>query len=93
MRPRLSFCVGSVVKEWRAMPDLSIADVFDNNRESIMALPGVVGFGIGEQGGKPCLRVMVEVATPAVRVGIPDLLGGYPVVVDETGPISALDVH
>ena len=75
------------------MPDLSITEVFDANQESIMALPGVVGIGIGEHGGKPCIRVMVETATPAVRAGIPDQLGGYPVVVDETGPIRALDAQ
>lgn len=75
------------------MPDLSITEVFDANQESIMALPGVVGVGIGEHGGEPCIRVMVEAATPAVRTGIPDQLGGYAVVVDETGPIRALDVQ
>jgi len=75
------------------MPDLSIAEVFDANQESIMALPGVAGVGIGEHGGQPCLRVMVLTATPAVRAGIPAELGGYPVIVDETGPISALDAQ
>lgn len=72
------------------MPELSITEVFDTNQDSIMALPGVVGIGIGEHGGQPCIRVMVETATPAVRAGIPAQLGGYPVVVDETGPITAL---
>ena len=72
------------------MPDLSITEVFDANQESVMALPGVVGVGIGEQRGQPCIRVMVEIATPAVRTVIPDQFGGYTVIVDETGPITAL---
>ena len=74
-----------------AMPDLSITEVFDANQESIMALPGVAGVGIGEHGGQPCLRVMVEIATPAIRAEIPDQFGGYPVIVEETGPFRALD--
>ena len=75
------------------MPELSITEVFDANEESIMALPGVVGVGIGEHGGEPCIRVLVETATVAVRAGIPGRLGGFPVVVDETGTIRALDAR
>ena len=75
------------------MPELSITEVFDANQELVMALPGVVGVGIGEHGGEPCIRVMVETATPAVRAAIPDQLGGYPVIVDETGPFRALDAR
>ena len=72
------------------MPDRSINEVFDANLGSVMALPGVVGVGIGEHGGEPCIRVMVEIATPAVRAEIPDQFGGYPVIVEETGPFRAL---
>ena len=75
------------------MPDLSITEVFDANQDSIMALPGVVGIGIGERGGEPCIRVMVEIASPAVKAGIPAQLGGYTVIVDETGTIRALDAQ
>ena len=75
------------------MPELSITDVFDANQESVMALPGVVAVGIGELGGRPCIRVLIESTAPAVRAGIPDQLGGYPVVVDESGPITALDAQ
>ena len=75
------------------MPDLSITEVFDANQDSIMALPGVVGIGIGERGGEPCIRVMVDTASPDVKSGIPDQLGGYPVVVDESGPIRAFSAQ
>ena len=75
------------------MPDLSITEVFDANQESVMALPGVVGVGIGEHRGEPCIRVMVETSTPVVRAAIPDQLGGYAVDVDETGPIRAFGVR
>ena len=73
------------------MPELSVTEVFDANRDSIMALPGVAGVGIGEHDGRPCIRVMLEAANPAVLSAIPDRLGGYTVIVDETGPIRAFD--
>ena len=75
------------------MPDRSITEVFDANLRSVMALPGVVGVGIGEHGGEPCIRVMVEIATPAVRAEIPDQFGGYPVIVEETGPFTAFSAQ
>ncbi len=75
------------------MPKKSIETAVAEAVDSLLSLPGVVGVGIGEHGGEPCIRVMVETATPAVRAGIPDQLGGYPVIVDETGPIRALDAQ
>ena len=75
------------------MPDLSITEVFEANQELVMALSGVVGVGIGEHGGEPCIRVMVDTVSPAVKSGIPDQLGGYPVIVDETGPITAFSAQ
>ncbi len=75
------------------MPELSITEVFDASQDAIMALSGVVGIGIGEHGGQPCIRVMVETATPAVKSAIPDQIGGYRVIVDETGPIRAYDAE
>ncbi|MDA1257791.1 MAG: hypothetical protein O3C10_08105 [Chloroflexi bacterium] len=71
------------------MASKSIESVVAKAVDSLMALPGVVGVGIGEHGGEPCIRVMVDTATPTIRAGIPDQLSGYPVIVDETGPIKA----
>jgi hypothetical protein len=72
------------------MPELSISDVFDANQAMIMALPGVVGVGIGEQDGRPCIRVMVMDSSAGIA-GMPDQLDGYLVIVDESGEIRALD--
>ena len=73
------------------MSEHSVTEVFEANQVSLMLLPGVVAVGIGEHDGRPCIRVMVEKATQAVKTGIPDQLDGYQVIVDETGPINALD--
>ncbi|MDP6821980.1 MAG: hypothetical protein QF554_01655 [Dehalococcoidia bacterium] len=75
------------------MPELPITEVFAANQASLMELRGVVGVGIGELDGRACIRVMVENATPAVVSGIPDRLGGYPVIADEIGEIRALDAE
>ena len=55
-----------------------------------MALPGVVGTAQGEQDGKPCIMVLVVELTDVLKRQIPDNLGGYPVVVTETGEVRAL---
>ena len=55
-----------------------------------MALPGVIGTAQGEQAGKPCVMVLVVELTDDLERQIPDNLGGYPVVVTETGEVRAL---
>ncbi len=56
-----------------------------------MAVPGVVGVAQGEIQGHPCVRVLVARLTPELVGRIPSTLDGYPVLVDETGPIEAID--
>jgi len=55
----------------------------------LLAVPGVTGLGIGGQGGKPAIVVMVKQLTPDVKAGIPRTLEGYPVVVEQSGEIVA----
>lgn len=56
-----------------------------------MALPGVVGIGIGELKGQLCIRVFVDGDAEAAQSKIPSELGGYPIDVVESGPFEALD--
>lgn len=51
----------------------------------LLARPGVVGVGAGEERGKACLVVLVDGA-----VELPAELDGYRVVARESGPLSAL---
>lgn len=55
-----------------------------------MAIPGVVGVGIGAVDGKPVIKVLVTQKTPELEKKIPQTLEGYAVVIEETGEIRAL---
>jgi len=55
---------------------------------SVMGRPGVSGTAIGELDGRPCLKVYVTQS--AAGRGIPKRVGGYPVVVETTGPFKRL---
>jgi hypothetical protein len=70
-----------------------IEDVLKDQAAAIMAQPGVVGVAQGECAGKPCIKVFVAKRTPEVLDNIPSALEGYPVNVQETGEIKALDAE
>jgi hypothetical protein len=59
-----------------------------NLTSQVMGRPGVVGTAIGEQGGKPCLKVYVT--DERVGKSVPREVGGFPVEVDVTGRIKRL---
>lgn len=71
-------------------PTRPIEEVFADHHDEIMDIPGVVGTGIGECAGRPCIRVFVAQKTPAVTARIPDRLEGHPVEVEETGEFRPL---
>jgi hypothetical protein len=54
-----------------------------------MAIPGVVGVGIGGSAADPVIVVLVEHLTPALRRALPGRLDGYPVEVEVSGPVTA----
>ena len=68
----------------------AIAEVLKEYTKAIMSIPGVVGTGQGLCEGKPCIKVFVIKKTPDLDRTIPDTLDGYPVMVEETGEIKAL---
>lgn len=67
---------------------MEIDQVMARHQDRLMAIPGVTGVGIGEQGGRPAIVVMVVRLTPQVRAQIPQQLEGFPVVVDQSGEIT-----
>jgi hypothetical protein len=73
------------------MAGTTIEEVLKRNNERLMSVPGVVGTGIGRCDGKPCIRVYVVKKTPELEKKILSAIEGYPVVVEETGPIRPLD--
>lgn len=73
------------------MPNKPIQQVQEEHTDHMMSLPGVVGTGIGESQGKPCIKVFVSQKTAEIEKGVPKSLEGYPVVIEETGEFKALE--
>ncbi|UCD08510.1 MAG: hypothetical protein JSU79_09135 [Dehalococcoidales bacterium] len=55
-----------------------------------MGITGVAGIGQGEYDGKSCIKVFVTEKSPELLSQIPEDLGGYPVIIEETGEFHAL---
>ena len=66
----------------------AIEEVLNANRSALMGTPGVVGVGIGQAGGRPCIKVFVE-NTSEVAARVPSSLEGYAVVIEVTGGFRA----
>jgi len=72
------------------MPERPIKTVLQEHTDELMALPGVVGTGLGQCQGEPCIKVFIAAKTPDLQEKIPATLDGYQVVVEETGMFRAL---
>ena len=68
---------------------VAIEHVLARHGRAWMALPGVVGAGIGRAEGRPCITVLVVQATSELRHRIPTELDGYPIRIVETGRVRA----
>ncbi len=73
------------------MAALTIEAVLKEHTYEWMSILGVVGTGIGECEGKPCIRILVAKKTPELLKKIPSRLEGFVVDVHETGEIRARD--
>ena len=72
-----------------SLPPPPVAEVLDRHTPRLMSLAGVVGTAEGRCAGRPCILVLVERLTPALRQAIPSELEGIPVEIRETGRIEA----
>ena len=68
-----------------------IEKVLKHHTDHLMSIEGVVGTGIGEFEGQPCIKVLVVEKTAELVKKIPKDLEGYIVVIEETGEIKALE--
>lgn len=75
--------------EDKSLPPSPVAQVLQRHTPRLMSISGVVGTAEGECAGRPCILVLVERMTPALRQAIPDQLEGIPVEIRETGRIEA----
>ena len=73
------------------MPAKTIEEVQEAYTDAWMTIPGVVGTGIGESKGKPCIRVFVLEETEELRKKIPSSIEGFPVILESTGEFRALE--
>ena len=74
------------------MTERSIDEVLKDKTNEWMSIPGVEGVAIGLYKGKPCIRIFTS-SNPDKQLHpkIPSTVDGYPVIVEQTGPIRALE--
>jgi len=74
-------------------PKRDINAVLAAHDKELLAIPDVVGVYVGtlEDRRTPCLKVMLARKTAKSERAIPRTIEGYPVVVEVTGEIRALD--
>ena len=65
-----------------------IREVVKRHASEMLAISGVVGIGVGESQGKPCILVFVRDKRAVVQK-IPNTLEGYIVRVEESGDFRA----
>ena len=73
-----------------AMAARTVAQVLREHSKELMSIPGVVGTAQGLCDDNPCIKVYVIKKMPEFHKKIPDILEGYPVMIEETGEIRAL---
>ena len=75
----------------KKMTSKTIEQVLEEHTDKWMSIPGVVGTAIGELKGKPCIKVLVVKKNEELKKKIPSQVEGFPVVIEETGEIRALE--
>ncbi|WP_203415322.1 hypothetical protein [Candidatus Scalindua japonica] len=89
----VSSCINKTVNDQegkKQMTTKAIELVLKEHTDGLMSLPGVVGTAQSICNDKPCIKVYVVEKTPELDQKIPDILEGYPVVMEESGEIRAL---
>ncbi len=72
------------------MQNRAIETVLDEHAKELMAIPGVVGVGIGKCGDTPCIRVMVSENNETIARNVPSRIEGHKTDIVETGGFRAL---
>ncbi len=88
-------CTTNVREANQANPPMNnrpdINTVMEAHTKELMSLKGVVGVYVGAlDDGRACIGVMVDTLTPLLRSKIPSVIEGYPVRVEESGPIRPM---
>ena len=68
---------------------MAIEDVLRKNEGRLMAIPGVIGVGIGESEGMPIIIIMVKELTSELKNKLPYKLDSFDVKVEVVGEVTA----
>lgn len=68
----------------------TIHQIKEKHQAHLMGIDGVEGVGVGEEAGKPVIKVYVVRKTKPLQKSIPDELEGYPVRIESTGEFNTL---
>jgi hypothetical protein len=68
----------------------TIEQVKDRYTSNLMSIEGVVGVAIGLEQDQPVIKVYVSAADGDLQTRVPRELEGYPVSIESTGEIRAL---
>jgi hypothetical protein len=83
-----SYPVQATAAEIVVLGTTSIGEVKDRHEEELLAIPGVVGFGISSHDGEPVIVVYLESDSPQLAAAVPAELEGFRVITEVTGPIE-----
>lgn len=83
-----SFPVQATARDTVILASPSATQVKDKHTAELMAIKGVVGVGVGELNGNPCIKVLLENDSADLKAKVPKTLEGYPVVTEVTGTIK-----
>lgn len=70
-------------------PGTELEEVLEQQRDAIMALPGVVGTGLSRCDDQPCIKVLAQQSSPELEQKLELLLDGHRFEIVESGPIRA----
>jgi|GEM_PF-624750 len=73
------------------MPKPTIQQVKEKYEMDLINIEGVTGVGFHYENGQPVIWVYVERKTKLISDNIPDALDGYPVRIEATGELNALE--
>jgi len=66
------------------------AEVIARHADRILAIAGVVGMAEGLFDNQPCIQIHMAIDDDTVRMSLPSLLDGYPVITIVTGEAELL---
>ena len=78
-------------KELSTVPGKTIEQVLKDNTSKWLSIPGIEGSAIGLCNDQPCIKILTSVQPEEIQALIPAAVEGYPVVIEYTGSIRALD--